>query len=242
MNINNDTTGLHIKNKGVTKTLIRDRNNKNKKNSSTIHWDIDYDGREGEGNVNLDITGNHGEERHMKYSFDNTDLAKLLNIPSVEKPIHRRLQDDFDLEDFLDNRSDVFDEILEKEDREDEYEDEGDEYEGDEYEDEYDRQGKPNNKILLKMDNLSDLFPSSSSSSSFSPSSFSPSMQTFYIPIHKKSSHRRRHIPKRKTRRYILLSRPKKVKTVRKNNKHRRKVKMPKTIRIHLKRGTTSKR
>ena len=78
-----------IKNRGTTKTIIHD-NNKNKVN--VIEWDADYDGNEA--NVSLDLI-NNGKANHYSVKLDNKDLANILNISSVKKPIHKRLESDF---------------------------------------------------------------------------------------------------------------------------------------------------
>lgn len=78
-----------IKNRGSTKTIIHD-NNKNKVN--VMEWDADYDGNEA--NVSLDLI-NNGKTKHYNIKLDNKDLANILSIASVKKPIHKRLESDF---------------------------------------------------------------------------------------------------------------------------------------------------
>jgi hypothetical protein len=82
----------YIKNKGTTQTLI---NNNNQKLFNQISWDAEYDGETA--NVSL-TTNTNGDKNHfMKFTakLDNEDLANILNIPSISKPIHKRLQMDF---------------------------------------------------------------------------------------------------------------------------------------------------
>lgn len=79
----------YIKNKGVTKLVIKDNS---KKDEKTLKWNVDYDGNEAD--VELDIKDNKNR-KHYNWKLDNDDLAKILNIPSIEKPIHQRLKDDF---------------------------------------------------------------------------------------------------------------------------------------------------
>jgi hypothetical protein len=79
----------YIKNRGSTKTIIHD-NNQN--NVNVIEWDADYDGNEA--NVSLDLV-NNGKTEHYNVKLDNDDLANILNIKSVQKPIHKRLTNDF---------------------------------------------------------------------------------------------------------------------------------------------------
>ena len=79
----------YIKNRGSTKTIMHD-NNKN--NINEIEWDADYDGNEA--NISLDLV-NNGKTHHYNVKLDNDDLANILNINSVQKPIHNRLKNDF---------------------------------------------------------------------------------------------------------------------------------------------------
>jgi hypothetical protein len=79
----------YIKNRGVMKTIVHDHN-KNRVNE--LNWDADYDGD----NANLILTSNtDGKKKQIGIQLDNNDLANLLNIPSVNMPLHRRLKDDF---------------------------------------------------------------------------------------------------------------------------------------------------
>ena len=78
-----------IKNRGSTKTLIHD-NNRNSVNE--INWDADYDGEVA--NVSLDLQKN-GQQKHYEVTLDNEDLANILNIPSINQPLERRLKRDF---------------------------------------------------------------------------------------------------------------------------------------------------
>jgi len=79
----------YLKNRGSTKTIIHS-NNLNKVNE--INWDADYDGNVA--NISLDLQ-NNGSHKHYDINLDNNDLANILNIPSVNIPIHRRLKSDF---------------------------------------------------------------------------------------------------------------------------------------------------
>lgn len=81
----------YIKNKGITKTIISD-NNHNYVNQ--INWDADYDGDMA--NISID-TNTNGKSKHLKIKLDNEDLANLLNVQSVNMPIDKRLQNDFNV-------------------------------------------------------------------------------------------------------------------------------------------------
>jgi len=79
----------YIKNRGQTKTIIH---NKNKNKINEINWDADYDGEDA--NIHL-TTKTNGIKKQYDIKLDNNDLANIFNIPSVEKPLHKRLKADF---------------------------------------------------------------------------------------------------------------------------------------------------
>jgi hypothetical protein len=79
----------YIKNRGITQTIVHE-NNKNHFNQ--INWDADYDGDIANLSVNSNIDG---KRDRFDISLDNEDLAHILNIPSVNMPIDKRLQLDF---------------------------------------------------------------------------------------------------------------------------------------------------
>jgi hypothetical protein len=79
---------LHIKNKGATKTFIH-KNGKNK--VSKINWDADYDGENA--NLSLDMDEN-GKKGHIEMKINNDELAELLNIPSENNMLDKRLYKD----------------------------------------------------------------------------------------------------------------------------------------------------
>jgi hypothetical protein len=68
-------------NRGITQTLINNQLNE-------ISWEAEYDGNIA--NISLS-DGRH----HYDISLDNQDLEGLLNIPSINAPIHNRLEKDF---------------------------------------------------------------------------------------------------------------------------------------------------
>lgn len=78
-----------IENKGVTQTLIH---NNNKSHINEVGWNADYDGN----TANISVTTNSdGVKQHYDATLDNLDLDKLLNISSVNIPLHERLAKDF---------------------------------------------------------------------------------------------------------------------------------------------------
>ena len=80
----------YIKNRGLTQTIVH-KNNQNQFNE--INWDAIYDGN----NANISVNSNkNGRQNNFNISLDNQDLANILNIPSVNTPIHKRLQMDFE--------------------------------------------------------------------------------------------------------------------------------------------------
>jgi len=79
----------YVRNRGATKTIIH---NNMYNDVSEINWDADYDGDFA--NISLDLNQN-GKTKHYDVKLDNEDLANILNVPSVNLPIHRRLSDDF---------------------------------------------------------------------------------------------------------------------------------------------------
>ena len=78
-----------IKNKGTTKTIIHN-NNKNYYNE--VNWDADYDGEKA--NISLDIDEN-GKKGHIEMKMNNDELAELLNVPSENSTLDKRLYRDF---------------------------------------------------------------------------------------------------------------------------------------------------
>jgi hypothetical protein len=79
----------YIKNRGVSKTIIH---NNNHNESSEVNWDADYDGDSA--NISLDMKDN-GLSKHYDIKLTNEDLASILNVPSVDTPLNKRLLNDF---------------------------------------------------------------------------------------------------------------------------------------------------
>jgi hypothetical protein len=87
----------YIKNKGVTQTVF---SNNNHKTRNEIKWNAAYDGDHA--NIKVDLNDN-GKKNKYRMQLNNRDLANLLNIPSVNKPLESRLHQDFLSDyDFLD--------------------------------------------------------------------------------------------------------------------------------------------
>jgi hypothetical protein len=79
----------YIKNRGITKTIIHNNHHNNVKE---MKWDADYDGDIAK--VSFDLK-NNGKSKHYNIKLDNSDLAKIFNIDSVNLPIDQRLKRDF---------------------------------------------------------------------------------------------------------------------------------------------------
>jgi hypothetical protein len=79
----------YIKNRGITKTIIHDNNHNH---INMINWDANYDGDVA--NISFN-TNNDGKSKHFDVTLDNEDLANILNIQSVDIPIDKRIQMDF---------------------------------------------------------------------------------------------------------------------------------------------------
>ena len=80
----------YIQNKGQMQTILH---NKMREQVNEIQWDAIYDGKE----ANISVSSNtDGAKQEYEFRLDNKDLETMLNIPSVDMPLHERLQKDFD--------------------------------------------------------------------------------------------------------------------------------------------------
>jgi len=83
---------MKMKSKGFIKHNINNR-------VDGMKWDADYDGRKA--NISLDVNRN-GHTQHRKIQLYNKQLgtlAKLLSVPSVNKPLEKRMLDDYSEDD-----------------------------------------------------------------------------------------------------------------------------------------------
>ena len=79
----------YIKNKGNTQTITSINNIDN---IEELGWNSNYDGNI----ATIDIDSNiNGEKNKINLKLDNDDLANLLNIDSINTPIDKRIQFDF---------------------------------------------------------------------------------------------------------------------------------------------------
>ena len=80
----------YIQNKGQMQTILH---NNRRDQVNEIQWDAIYDGKK----ANISVSSNtDGAKQEYEFRLDNKDLETMLNIPSVNMPLHERLQKDFD--------------------------------------------------------------------------------------------------------------------------------------------------
>lgn len=79
----------YIENYGYTNTHI---NNNNKQSENSVSWIGNYDGNIA--NVDM-VINNNGNQKSLNLQLDNQDLLNLLNIPSNQMPLEKRLLNDF---------------------------------------------------------------------------------------------------------------------------------------------------
>ena len=79
----------YIKNVGSSQTTI---GNRCQNHMEKVDWNADYDGNKAKIFIKKNIDGN---KQKYHFTLDNADLANLLNINSVNMPIHKRLKTDF---------------------------------------------------------------------------------------------------------------------------------------------------
>ena len=79
----------YIKNTGSTQTLIGNNCNRH---VEQVDWNAAYDGNKAKVMVNIN---SDGKENEYHYTLDNGDLANMLNLNSVNIPLHKRLKQDF---------------------------------------------------------------------------------------------------------------------------------------------------
>jgi len=86
----------HLFTEGYAKTIVQQKNsnhsNDDINNVSSIAWNMDYDGKKAKIDMKLKRNDNR---KHINVELNNQDLAELLNVQSIEKPLEKRLMDDF---------------------------------------------------------------------------------------------------------------------------------------------------
>lgn len=87
--VENNEPQTYVKSQGMSQTIIQ---KPGVNNVNQINWDADYNGQMA--NLNLDVNTN-GKKDNFTLQLSKGDLENLLNIPSVEKPLEERLEDDF---------------------------------------------------------------------------------------------------------------------------------------------------
>lgn len=80
---------IYYVNKGSLQDFYRNNNDNHLNN---FDWDSNYDGNI----ANIAIScNNNGKKQNYGIRLNNNDLANLLNVPSVDIPIHKRIEMDF---------------------------------------------------------------------------------------------------------------------------------------------------
>ena len=79
----------YIKNTGLNKTII---GNNNGKQIEEIKWNANYDGNKAKIDLNTNL---NGKKKGYHYTLNNADLAELFNMDTINLPIHKRLNNDF---------------------------------------------------------------------------------------------------------------------------------------------------
>jgi len=74
-----------IQDKGFSKSIANN-------NTNEIKWNTDYNGKLA--NISLKLN-NNGNRKKYNFSLNNNDLANLLNINTVNLPLEKRIQKDF---------------------------------------------------------------------------------------------------------------------------------------------------
>jgi hypothetical protein len=93
-NVENSEAQTYIKSQGMSQTFIQQPGTNRKMNQ--INWDADYNGEIAK--LNLDVNTN-GKKENFMLQLSKGDLENLLNIPSIDKSIEKRLEDDFLIKD-----------------------------------------------------------------------------------------------------------------------------------------------
>jgi len=87
---NNENNQTYVKSQGMSQTIIQKPGVNS--NISQVNWDADYNGKVA--NLNLDVNTN-GKKDNYIVQLTKGDLENLLSVPSVEKSLEERLEDDF---------------------------------------------------------------------------------------------------------------------------------------------------
>jgi hypothetical protein len=88
-----------IQNQGITETVINDNN---KIMVNRTNWAANYNGDKAHILIDANTNGRHNV---YNLELDNEDLANLLNIPSVDTPLDKRLMKDFKKTNKIKNRA-----------------------------------------------------------------------------------------------------------------------------------------
>jgi hypothetical protein len=86
---NQNSNETYIKTQGMSQSIIQQPG---VNSVNQVNWDADYNGKVA--NLNLDVNTN-GKKDNYTMQLTNGDLENLLNIPSMNKSLEERLEDDF---------------------------------------------------------------------------------------------------------------------------------------------------
>jgi hypothetical protein len=79
----------YLKSTGTATTFVVQNG---ERHMNQTDWNVDYDGNTADVQLNMNTDG---EQDKLNIVLDNKDLAKILNVPTVKKPLEERLYDDF---------------------------------------------------------------------------------------------------------------------------------------------------
>ena len=82
-------TNFYSTSKGYSSSLLH---NGQTNNHVVEEWNADYNGDKGHIDMKWD---QNGKRKHVNVEFTSKELKDLLNIPTVKKPLHLRLVEDF---------------------------------------------------------------------------------------------------------------------------------------------------
>jgi hypothetical protein len=82
-------THFHSTSKGHSSSLLQ---NGQTNDRVVEEWNADYNGDKGHIDMKWD---QNGKRKHINLEFTSKELKDLLNVPTVKKPLHLRLVEDF---------------------------------------------------------------------------------------------------------------------------------------------------
>ncbi len=80
---------IDVVNVGFTETILQDNK---KKYINKVEWKGKYDGENAVINISMN---DNGHKENTKIYLDNDEIINMLNYPSINKPIDKRLIEDY---------------------------------------------------------------------------------------------------------------------------------------------------